>query len=165
MNRYQMTKYNCMFFSYHVRVSEWIHTLNFSYYFNLLLLFIFLASFCLRGINHEIKSRDKILEPRDTNKKKFLTQKIRTRENFGPTRKKFGHKKQPTRKHFEPTKYPWDKISDPQRQDGTMTRWHETHEIHHGTGSVEMIILFPILLNFSQLNQLAQANCLLIYNR
>ena len=114
-----MTKYNCMFFSYHVRVSEWIHTLNFSYYFNLLLLFIFLASFCLRGINHEIKSRDKILEPRDTNKKKFLTQKIRTRENFGPTRKKFGHKKQPTRKFWT------HEIPMRQNFGPTKARWHD----------------------------------------
>ena len=150
-----------MFFSCHARVSEWIHTLNVSYYFNIF--FILLASFCLRGINHEIKSRDKILEPRNTNRKEAFNPKNTHKRKFWTNKKiiwtqKTTHKKIfwtheiPMRQNFGPTK----------AQYVTMTRWHETHEIHPGTRSMEMIILFPILFNFSQLDQLAQANYLLI---
>ena len=133
-----------MFFSCHARVSEWIHTLNVSYYFNIF--FILLASFCLRGINHEIKSRDKILEPRNTNRKEAFNPKNTHKRKFWTNKKIFWTHEIPMRQNFGPTK----------------TRWHETHEIHPGTRSMEMIILFPILFNFSQLDQLAQANYLLI---
>ena len=138
MNRYRTIKYNCMFFSCHACVSEWIHTLNVSYYFNIF--FILLASFCLRGINHGIKSRDKILEPRNTNRKEAFNPKNTHKRKFWTNKKiiwtqKTTHKKIfwtheiPMRQNFGPTKavchndtMAWDPWDPP---------WHKIHGNDH----------------------------------
>ena len=62
---------------------------------------------------------------------------------------KFWNHEIPTRKNFRPTKYPREKILDPRNtheknfrtHEGTMARWHETHETHDGTRPTEFSTL------------------------
>ena len=62
------------------------------------------------------RSRERTLDPQNTLGKKFGTHEI------------------PTRKYLEPAKYPREKIFNPRNtHEGTMARWHQTHETHDGT--------------------------------
>ena len=95
--------------------------------------------------NHEVPmqhAREKNLYPRNYPQEKYWTYEIPTRKNFGPT-------KYPREKIFEPTKYPREKISDSRNtheknfwtHEGTVVRWHKTHETHHSTRPTEFSTL------------------------
>ena len=73
-----------------------------------------LFTFIRHLYNHEL-AREKILDPRITHEKKFLTHEIPTRRNFGST------------------KYPREKHSGPRWHNGTMTRdpqWQKSNLAH-----------------------------------
>lgn len=84
-------------------------------------------------MNHELvkkKKREKILDPRNTRKKKFRILGVIKTKNFGPTKhpylKKFWtHEIIPTRKKIGRTKYPGEKISDPRNTQAKKFWSHE----------------------------------------
>ena len=114
--------------------------------------------FCTHEITHKKNigptkyPPEKILDPRNIHEKifgptkqpreKIWTHEIPTRKNFGPT-------KYPREKIFEPTKYPREKIADSRNtheknfwtHEGTVVRWHKTHETHHSTRPTEFSTL------------------------
>ena len=84
---------------------------------------------CDQQVKITEQAREKILNLRNTYKKKCWTHQIPTSKNFKPTkyhektfwnhdiptRKKIWTYKIPTRKNFGPTKYPWGKIFEPKK--------------------------------------------------
>ena len=99
-------------------------------------LFLFLTYIFTRYLRNIHKK--KTLNPRKHPRGKVWTHKI------------------PTRKNFAPTKYPREKMRDPRNthekklrpQEGTVTRWHETHETHNGKRLTEFSTLVVTKLKF-----------------
>ena len=68
-------------------------------------------------------------------------------KKFGPT--KYLRQKLLDRQNTNKTKYPRERISDPRNaHEGTMNRWHETHETHNDTRPTKIRTLLFVKLFF-----------------
>ena len=83
----------------------------------------------------------KILDPQNTHAKNFWTHEIFRRKNFGPAKFPREKKLDPWNTHEK--KFWTHEIHTRKNytHEGTMARWHGTHETHHGTRSTKLAYL------------------------